>query len=130
MTAKQAPTYARRRPVPDLEKLGKAIGDARDDLVALQRKIEQLRADLDAALLAGADSSAAHKAIRDLVKQQAAVNRRIAELSAQAAALDASRLDQFIAGLTQRAAADTQRMLAAHSRTLDLDQFKPLRTNK
>lgn len=114
---------SRRRPAPDLEKLGQAIGYARDDLVALRNKLEQLRADLDAALLAGSDTAAVHKAMRDLVKQEAAANRRIAELSAKISALDASRLDQFIAGLTQR-------MLAAHSRTLDLDQFQPQRTQK
>lgn len=130
MTEKQPPTYARRRPVPDLEKLAKAIGDARDDLVALRNKLERLRADLDAALVAGTDSSAAHKAMREILQQEAAANRRIDELSAKAAALDASRLDDFVAGLTQRAAADTQRMLAEHSRTLDLDQFQPQRTQK
>lgn len=130
MTAKPGPTYARRRPVPDLEKLGAAIGDARDDLVALRTKLERLRADLDAALVAGTDTSAVHKAMRDLVKQEAAVNRRIDELSAKVVALDATRLDDFVGGLLQRAGAETQRLLAAHSRHINLDQFKPLRTNK
>jgi len=130
MTAKPGPTNARRRPVPDIEKLGKAIGDARDDLVALRGKLEQLRADLDAALVSGADTAAAHQAMREILQQEAAANRRIAELSAQAAALDATRLDDFVAGLTQRAATDTQHLLAAHSSRLNLDQFQLLGKQK
>ncbi len=124
MTAKPG-NNSRRRPVPDLERLGQAIGDARDDLVALRNRSSLLRADLDAALLAGSDTAAVHKAMRDLVKQEAAVNRRIDELSAKVVALDATRLDDFVAGLTQRAAADTQHLLAAHRHTLDFDQFQP-----
>lgn len=130
MTQKPGPTNSRRRPVPDLERLGQAIADTRDDLVALRNKLERLRADLDAALLAGADSSAAHKAMREILQQEAAANRRIDELSAKAAALDATRLDDFVAGLTQRAAADTQHLLAAHSSRLNLDQFQPLGKQK
>jgi len=68
--------------------------------------------------------------MREILQQEAAANRRIAELSAQAAALDATRLDDFVAGLTQRAATDTQHLLAAHSSRLNLDQFQLLGKQK
>lgn len=130
MTEKQPPTYARRRPVPDLEKLAKAIGDARDDLVALQRKIEALRADLDNDLLTGGDTTARRAALRDLVRQERAANQRIEELAARVAAFDARRLDEVVRQLATAAATGTQRMLEAHSRAIDLEQFQPLGKQK
>lgn len=126
MTAKQAPpTYARRRPVPDLEKLGQAIADSRADLGLLQRKIEQVRADIDADLLDGQDTAARHKALRDLVKQERAVNVKLEELAARVAAFDASRLDQVVRQLARAAETGTQRMLEAHRHTLDLEHYQP-----
>ncbi len=130
MTAKPGPTNARRRPVPDLEKLGQAIGYARDDLVLLQRKIEALRADLDNDLLTGGDTTARRAALRDLVRQERVVNQKIEELSAKISALDASRLDEFVSALTKRAVADTKRVLAEHSRTINLSDFQQVRKAK
>lgn len=121
---------SRRRPVPDLEKLGAAIADTRADLGLLQRKIESVRADLDADLIAGEDTTARRAALRDLVKQERAVNAKIEELAARVAAFDATRLDEVVKRLATAAETGTQRMLAAHSRTLDLGQFQPQRTQK
>lgn len=114
--------------MPDLEKLGQAIAASRDDLVALQRRLEQLRADIDSDLLAGEDTAARRAALRDLVRQERAVNAKIEELGARVAAFDANRLDQVVRQLAAAAATDTQRMLEAHRHTLDIEQFQPGKT--
>lgn len=121
---------SRRRPVPDLERLGESIAAARDEMAALHRNIEAGRAELDAALIDGTDTGAKRAALRALTNQARAVDAKISELELQVAAFSATRLDQVVAAIANAAVASTQRMIEAHSRPINLEQFQSLGKQK
>lgn len=129
MTAKTG-NNSRRRPVPDLEKLAEAVSAARAELAAIRSGINAIAAGIDADLLDGHPTAARRRALRDLRYQERVASSKIDELEAKVVAFGAARLDEVVAKLARAAVTSTQRILDAHSRPLNLDQFQHHRNTK
>lgn len=123
MTAKTG-NNCRRRPVPDLEQLAQAVGEARAELAVTQAGIKAIQTGIDADLLDGHPTAARRRALKDLIRQERAATSKIDELELKVAAFGAARLDLVVAKLAAAAVASTARMLEAHSRPINLDQFQ------